>query len=59
MSRIPHYLDNRLSDGGKVVSLTHFPVTGGINAISISVLKLHDFGDRGIEGGNINEVLKK
>jgi hypothetical protein len=23
--RLPHYLDNRLTDGGKVVSLTHRP----------------------------------
>jgi hypothetical protein len=25
MSRIPHCLDNRLTDGGKVVSFTHRP----------------------------------
>jgi hypothetical protein len=25
MLRIPHYLDNRLTDGGKVVSPTHRP----------------------------------
>jgi hypothetical protein len=25
MWRIPHYLDNRLTDGGKVVSPTHLP----------------------------------
>jgi hypothetical protein len=25
MLRIPHLLDNRLTDGGKVVSLTHQP----------------------------------
>jgi hypothetical protein len=25
MLRIPHYLDNRLTDGGKVVSPTHPP----------------------------------
>jgi hypothetical protein len=24
-SRFPHFLDNRLTDGGKVVSLTHQP----------------------------------
>jgi hypothetical protein len=24
-SRLPHLLDNRLTDGGKVVSLTHWP----------------------------------
>jgi hypothetical protein len=24
-SRIPHFLDNRLTDGGEVVSLTHRP----------------------------------
>jgi hypothetical protein len=24
-SRLPHYLDNGLTDGGKVVSLTHRP----------------------------------
>jgi hypothetical protein len=23
MSRLPHFLDNRLGDGGEVVSLTH------------------------------------
>jgi hypothetical protein len=26
MLRIPHYLDNRLTDGGKVVSPTHRPL---------------------------------
>jgi hypothetical protein len=25
MSRLPHFLDNRLTDGGEVVSLTHWP----------------------------------
>jgi hypothetical protein len=26
MLRIPHCLDNRLADGGKVISLTHRPL---------------------------------
>jgi hypothetical protein len=26
MLRVPHYLDNRLTDGGKVVSLTRGPL---------------------------------
>jgi hypothetical protein len=25
MSRLPHFLDNRLTDGGEIVSLTHRP----------------------------------
>jgi hypothetical protein len=25
-SRLPHFLDNRLTDGGKVVSLTRWPL---------------------------------
>jgi hypothetical protein len=25
MSKLPHFLENRLTDGGEVVSLTHFP----------------------------------
>jgi hypothetical protein len=25
MLRVPHYLDNQFKDGGKIVSLTHWP----------------------------------
>jgi hypothetical protein len=36
--RVPHYLDNRLTDGGKVVSLTRRPpFTPGIFLVTICV----------------------
>jgi hypothetical protein len=38
MSKLPHYLDNRLTDGGKVVNLTSWqPFTPGRILVLISV----------------------
>jgi hypothetical protein len=45
---MPHYLDNRLRDGGKVVSLTHWP---------LSTPHEHYFTSRKVAGSRPDEMI--
>jgi hypothetical protein len=57
MLRLPHFLDNRLSDGGEVVSLTNqaIPVTGHGGPWGCETYRLpHFLHNRLTDGGEIS-----
>jgi hypothetical protein len=62
MSRLPHFLDSRLTDGGEVVSITRqaIPVTGRGGPYSCETSRLSHFIDsRLTDGGEVLSNMRR